>query len=244
MGYIVELDVFHGPLDLLLFLVEKDEVGIYDIPIAKITSQYIEYIGKIGLTNVEQLSDFLMVASYLLNLKSKMLLPKSEDNELEEDDMGDPRDELVSKLLEYKKFKEAAKYLTSIQVEEPQIFFRNIIYAPEINEVLLTDIKSLANAYKEVINKLDKAVYNYNIVLNDINIADKMQELHKLLVLNPEGLVFQDMFFNLDNEKEILAFFLALLELMRLQKVAARQNQLNNNIVIYMVGDFNNDDEG
>ncbi len=71
-----------------------------------------------------------------------------------------------------------------------------------------------------------------------------MQELHKLLVLNPDGLVFQDMFFNLDNEKEILAFFLALLELMRLQKVVARQNQLNNSIVIYMVGDFNNDDEG
>lgn len=245
MGYIVELEAFHGPLDLLLFLIEKNEVDIYDIPIAKITNQYMEYIEKLSSINIEQVGDFLIIASYLLNLKSKMLLPKHNIEEIddENENIPDPRDELVEKLLEYKKFKEAAHYLASIQVEEPQIFFRNTSYNPEINEVLIADIKSLVNAYKEVINKLDKPVYNYNIPDSDINVADKMQELHNILGNKTEGLVFQDIFVTVNSKREALAFFLALLELIRLQKVSARQNEFNDNIIINLVGDYNYDDE-
>ena len=140
MSYIVELEVFHGPLDLLLFLIEKNEVDIYDIPIAEITEQYLVYIQDAKAINIERLGDFLILASYLLNLKSKMLLPQHKLDEMENDPEAeeDPRDELIAKLLEYKKFKEAARYLSSLQKESPEVFLRDSDYAPEIHEVLIT----------------------------------------------------------------------------------------------------------
>ncbi len=245
MGYIVELEVFHGPLDLLLFLIEKDEVDIYDIPIANITSQYMDYIQDLSSINIEQLGDFLILASYLLNIKSKMLLPKHdlETLEIENTDDEDPRDDLVKRLLEYKKIKEAAKYLAARQAETPQTFLRNSSFAPEIHEVLVADIQNLVGAYKEILKRLDSTPEDFPIPTGDISISEKMQELLKMLYNKPKGLVFQNIFTEVTSKREALAFFLALLELIRLQKVWAVQNNINNTININLVGEYKNDDE-
>lgn len=245
MGYIVELEVFHGPLDLLLFLIEKDEVDIYDIPIANITSQYMDYIQDLSSIDIEQLGDFLILASYLLNIKSKMLLPKHnlEMLETEYTDEEDPRDNLVERLLEYKKIKGAARYLAARQADAPQTFLRNSSFAPEVHEVLVADIQNLVGAYKEILKRLDGTPEDFQIPAGDISISEKMQDLLKMLYNNPQGLVFQDIFTEVTSKREALVFFLALLELIRLQKVGAVQNNINNSINISLVGDYKNDDE-
>ncbi|MCX5680846.1 MAG: segregation/condensation protein A, partial [Candidatus Omnitrophica bacterium] len=106
MSYKIKLEVFEGPLDLLLYLIKKDEVNIYDIPIAQITDQYLEYLDMMKLLDLDVVGDFLVMAATLMQIKSKMLLPPDPSEQTQEEE--DPRDELVRRLLEYKKFKEAA----------------------------------------------------------------------------------------------------------------------------------------
>lgn len=239
MSYIVDLEAFHGPLDLLLYLIEKNEVDIYDIPIAKITDQYIDYINVAGHIDLEQIGDFLIIASYLLFLKSKMLLPKHEPEDKGDDYEADPREELVQRLLEYKKFKEAANYLAEVMQEDNLTFFRSTDFEPEINEVLVAEVKLLVNAYKEVLARM--AAQNYTPILeipvSDVNVTDKMQELLEELYNNPLGISLQDLFAGATSRREVLAYFLALLELMRLQKVSAQQKNIYDVIIINLVGD-------
>ncbi len=237
MSYMVDLEAFHGPLDLLLYLIEKNEVDIYDIPIADITDQYIDYINGSGDIDLEQLGDFLILASYLLSLKSKMLLPKHDLEEKGEEYEIDPRDELVQRLLEYKKFKEVANYLAGVMQEDHKVFFRSMDYETEVNEVLVAEVRSLVNAYKEVLTKIAVQNYSLEIPATDISVADKMQDLLEQLYNNPKGLVFQDLFKGLNSKREALAYFLALLELIRLQKVMAVQKSVNDQIIINPAGE-------
>lgn len=243
MGYMVDLEAFHGPLDLLLYLIDKNEVDIYDIPISQITDQYMDYLNESGDIDIEKLGDFLVLASYLLSLKSKMLLPKHNFEEDDRDPDIDPRDELVQKLLEYKKFKEIARYLSSIQKdEEPRVFLRNSNYNQEINEVLIADVRTLVRAYKEVLDRLSSDEPSFEIPTGDVSVAEKMQEILDALYNKPVGLVFQDLFLNISTKREALAYFLALLELMRLQKVKAFQ-RVNDSIIINLTGDLYDDEK-
>ncbi len=239
MSYIVDLEAFHGPLDLLLYLIEKNEVDIYDIPIAKITDQYIDYINVAGHIDLEQIGDFLIIASYLLFLKSKMLLPKHEPEDKGDDYEADPREELVQRLLEYKKFKEVANYLAEVMQEDNLTFFRSTDFEPEVNEVLVAEVKLLVNAYKEVLARM--VAQNHTPILeipvSDVNVTDKMQELLEELYNNPLGISLQDLFAGATSRREVLAYFLALLELMRIQKVSAQQENINDVIIINLVGD-------
>ncbi|GAI30682.1 unnamed protein product, partial [marine sediment metagenome] len=122
--YRVNLDIFAGPLDLLLYLVRKEEVDIYDIPIAKITDQYIRYIEMLKSLDIDLAGDFLVMASTLMQIKSAMLLPKAEPDQLQADDFTDPRAELIRQLLEYKKFKDAANLLSTAADEQKLRFPR------------------------------------------------------------------------------------------------------------------------
>lgn len=248
MGYMVDLEAFHGPLDLLLYLIDKNEVDIYDIPISQITDQYMDYLNESGDIDIEKLGDFLVVASYLLNLKSKMLLPRHnlEEENADNDADFDPRDELVQKLLEYKKFKEIARYLSSMQKgEEQRVFFRNSTYKQDISEVLIADVKTLVRAYKQVLDRLseNEDESNFEIPTGDVSVAEKMQEILKELHNKPVGLVFQDLFLNIGTKREALAFFLALLELIRLQKVQVFQRNVNDLIIINLIGELNDDEK-
>ena len=119
--YVVDLEAFHGPLDLLLYLIDRNEVDIYDIPISDITEQYLQHLQLSGDSDLENLGSFLSMASYLLNLKSRLLLPAYEDEEGEEQEL-DPREELVKKLVEYRRYKKAAMYLRSRQNENTSGF--------------------------------------------------------------------------------------------------------------------------
>ena len=232
----VDLEVFHGPLDLLLYLVEKNEVDIYDIPIAVVSEQYIGYLRDRGAVDLERLGDFLLMASYLLNLKSRLLLPSSTEESEEEEEIMDPRQELVEKLLQYKRYKEAAGWLQDRQDGSGErIYYREEQQEGEIQEHLVVDLKSLIRAYKVVLKEISEVTDDYEIPRGDVNVGDKMEEIRARLGKRPGGLIFQDLFLGVVNRREALALFLALLELIRLQQVKAIQKKIFGDIEIKLI---------
>jgi len=239
MSYVVDLEAFHGPMDLLLYLIEKDEINIYDIPIARISDQYIAYLQGNGVSDLDNLGDFLLMASYLLNLKSHLLLPRPAA-ELATDEAVeiDPREELVQRLLDYKRYKEAALTLGQRQEGElARIFYRNAgdeLLGPE---EIVADMGALLKAYRALLRELKEEEPNYEIRLEEISVEDKMEEIMSRLGESAGGMIFQDLFVGIRYRREAYALFLALLELLRLQRVAARQGAVFGNIMIYLRGE-------
>ncbi|MEN6348131.1 MAG: segregation/condensation protein A [Syntrophomonas sp.] len=226
MAYVVNLDAFHGPLDLLLYLIEENELDIYDIPIASISDQYMDYLQATGEFDLEKLGDFLIMASYLLNLKSRMLLPRGPELQEEEGENGDPRDELVKKLLDYKKYRLAAEYLQKrVNGEVKRVFYRSGSYEVEQATEIKAEIEFLLRAYQSLLADKIKAAEFYKLPEGDVNISDKMDEIVALLESKQEGISFQDLFAGAGNIRQALGLFLALLELVRQQKVQATQEQ-------------------
>ena len=225
MAYMVDLETFHGPLDLLLYLVEKNQVDIYDIPIAVISEQYIEYLQASGDFDLDRMGDFLIMASYLLNLKSRFLLPGSIDETEEGEEPLDPRQELVEKLLAYKKFKEAAVWLEDRHNGKGErIYYREEQQDRESPAEWVADLKSLVKAYQVVIKEISEEEDYYELPRGDANVGDKMEEIMARLKKSPHIIIFQDLFLGIISRREALALFLALLELIRLQRVEARQS--------------------
>jgi segregation and condensation protein A len=225
MTYMVDLETFHGPLDLLLYLVEKNQVDIYDIPIAVISEQYIEYLQSSGDFDLERMGDFLIMASYLLNIKSRLLLPGKIDETQEEEENIDPRQELVEKLLAYKRFKEAAVWLEErYDGREERIYYREELQDKELPAEWVADLKSLVKAYQAVIKDIGEKEDYYELPQGDVNVGDKMEEIIARLKIKPHTIIFQDLFLGIISKREALALFLALLELIRLQRVEALQN--------------------
>ncbi len=224
MNYVVDLEAFHGPLDLLLFLIDRDEVDIYDIPIASITEQYLQHLQLSGEMDLEHLGAFLSMASYLLNLKSRLLLPSYEDEEGEEPEL-DPREELVKKLVEYRRYKKAAEFLQSRQNDELfRVFYRTAAEPISNQAELKADLKALIRAYHKVLTALpEERAELFTLPEGDINVESKMEEILEKLRLSPNGVVFQELFADYHRKREIMALFLALLELIRLQKVRGEQ---------------------
>jgi segregation and condensation protein A len=238
MRYVVDIEAFHGPLDLLLYLIEKDELDIYDIPVAVITEQYLEYLDATGDFELEKLGDFLIMASYLLNLKSRMLLPHfpSDAEMTDEEDNLDPREELIQRLLDYKKYKIAAEHLRLRQDGQcKRIFYRdNDGFTFQGEEKVAGNTRNLFKAYLSVMQSRVKTQNSIKLPQGDINIRDKMEEIIKILLVNKDGLVFQELFTGVISVKEVSALFLALLELIKLQKVQAIQQRLFDDIIIIL----------
>ncbi|HOQ09598.1 MAG TPA: segregation/condensation protein A [Syntrophomonadaceae bacterium] len=236
MTYLVDIEAFHGPLDLLLFLIEKNELNIYDIPIAFITDQYLQYLQATGEFDLENMGEFLVMATYLLNLKSRLLLPRTEPNRSEdEEEEIDPREELVQKLLDYKRFKEAGEHLQ--QREQgliERIYYREVSDEPNRREELVVDLSALIRAYRTVIRRLPSFEPEEIIPEGDVNVQDKMNEIINTLHKNKGKITFFDLFKTVSRRREALAMFLALLELIRLQKVRAYQNTPWGNIHLEM----------
>jgi len=231
MSYVVNLDTYHGPLDLLLYLIEKNEIDIFDIPIADIANQYIDYLYSTMDFNLEKLGDFLVMASYLLDLKVRMLFPQTVfPKEGEEESCGeaekDPREELVQRLLDYKKYKKAAEYLEARQKGDlRRVFYRSQDNGFQPEEQIVGNIGTLMRVYQSLIQEKLKTEKLYSLPSGDINIGDKMDEILEELQGKQEGLVFQKLFAKTANVREILGLFLALLELVRLQKVDVIQER-------------------
>ncbi len=227
MTYKVKLEVFEGPLDLLLYLIKKEELDIYDIPIAKITDQYLEYLELMQLLDLNIAGEFLVMAATLIHIKSRMLLPKDqmqEEEALEED----PRAELVRRLLEYKKFKEAAGELAHMASRQKGFFPRLATERPAADheaarvEFFEASLFDLITAFTKVMKDIPKDIF-HQVVKDEFTVSEKIHDIYHMLVEKPV-LYFTELFRQAKNKLEVITIFLALLELIRLKEILARQS--------------------
>jgi segregation and condensation protein A len=222
-GYSIKLDAFEGPLDLLLHLIKKHQVNIYDIPIALITRQYIDYLELMQTMNLSIAGDFLVMAATLVHIKSKMLLPLDENTQEEEEE--DPREELVSRLLEYKKFKEASHQLEERESIWTEVYRRPVSSEGEtINEEFcFTDLNlfDLVEALQKVIERLPQKEW-MEVTQETLSVTDKINDLLEYLE-GRESATFFELFKGDSTRGMVVVTFLALLELCRLRLVNIQQ---------------------
>jgi len=227
--YRVNLDIFAGPLDLLLYLVRKEEVDIYDIPIAKITDQYIRYIELLKSLDIDLAGDFLVMAATLMQIKSAMLLPKAEPDQFQDDDLSDPRRELIRQLLEYKRFKDAANMLNTAADEQKERYPRpgTIVERlqpdaePEI-DIEQVSIWDLLEAF-DAICKATGTVVDISRITDDTPIdLYQIEILHRLQTEGP--MTFERIFESGTSRIVLVGLFLALLELVREKLIWAEQS--------------------
>jgi len=235
--YKVRLDVFEGPLDLLLYLIKKDEVDIYNIPIEKITAQYMEYLNLMRMLDLNIAGEFIVMAATLMMIKSRMLLPVEERPELE-DEEEDPRWDLVRQLIEYKKFKDIATRLQELEQYRENIFaLAGPAIPPDADEpgLALQDVSifDLITAFNEALKKARPEQIG-EIHAERWTVADKIEFILGAL-RNQSQLVFSALFPANASRHEIICTFLALLELIRLRQVMAVQRERFGEIIIEAV---------
>jgi len=227
MTYKVKLDVFEGPLDLLLYLIKKEESDIFDIPIAKVTEQYLQYLEYMKLLDLNIAGEFIVMAATLMHIKSRMLLPPEEQlpEEVEEED---PRAELVRRLIEYKKFKEAAGQLADMESRRSLVFPRAVDEAQYIDQsegpYFEASIFDLINAFSTILKSVSRETF-LEVVKDEFTVEEKVHGLLHLLAEKPV-MNFKEIFGRSRSKIEMIATFLALLELIRMKEVAVRQRQL------------------
>ena len=229
--YRVNLDIFAGPLDLLLYLVRKEEVDIYDIPIAKITDQYIRYIEMLKSLDIDLAGDFLVMAATLMQIKSAMLLPRAEPESVlgPDDDLADPRAELIRQLLEYKKFKDAANLLDAAADEQKERFPRPSVIIEQLRpeadsgiDIEQVSVWDLLEAFDSIC-KATGAIGDVSHIKDDTPIdLYQIEILHRLQTEGP--LTFERIFEAKLNHVVMIGLFLALLELIREKLVWAKQS--------------------
>jgi segregation and condensation protein A len=224
MSYHVKLDIFEGPLDLLLHLIKKHELDIYDIPIAPITQQYLEYLEMMKGLDMEIAGEFLVMASTLTHIKSRMLLPPP-DNPADDEEGTDPRAELIRRLLEYKRFKDAAVTLEHREFDRSKVFTRETAGASELpadDQPPLFDFHlfDLLAALKDVLARVPDA--GIEITAEAVSITEKIATILSRLE-NVDSLLFADLFDTSTTRAHVIATFMALLELMKNRVVKAVQ---------------------
>jgi len=230
MSYKVKLEIFEGPLDLLLYLIKKDEIDILDIPIAKITAQYLEYLELMQLLDLDIAGEFLVMAATLMHIKSRLLLPPEEREALEEPE-EDPRQELVRRLLEYQKFKEAAQHLEEMGLERSRYFVRSetppVVEDGEYFEASLFD---LITAFSKVLTSVPRKTFQ-EIVIDEVTVEEKIGHILDILKEKTQT-YFTNLFANMKNKMEVVCTFLALLELIRIKEAVVRQPKLFGPILV------------
>jgi len=224
--YKVKLEIFEGPLDLLLYLIKQDEIDIYEISLERITSQYLEYLQAFKELNIDIAGEFIVMAANLIYLKSRSLLPVDQQPPDEDAAEDDPRWDLIRQLIEYKKFKEAAAQLQVRQLEEEGRFVRQtngveaIAAAPlRLGEV---GIFQLINAFQNVIKRIEARENLSEIFGEHYTVSDKIEWILQR-VGDGVPLRFSELFASMASRVEIVVTFLALLELIRLRQVRATQ---------------------
>ena len=233
MTYQIKLPIFEGPLDLLLHLIREHEINIYDIPIAFITKQYLEYIELLKNLNLEVAGEFLVMASTLIHIKSRTLLPKSEVSADMEEEGDDPREELVRKLLEYKKYKEAAGLLRDKEIAYKNVFTRKAeSEIPDEDELLIeVSIFDLLSAFKNVVKNI-KGSDTYEISVDEVSVTERINYIMEALG-NSSYILFESLFSDMTRKMELVATFLALLELIRLKLIKIQQTKRFGTIRIF-----------
>ncbi|MFL2478271.1 MAG: segregation and condensation protein A [Verrucomicrobiales bacterium] len=234
----VSLEIFEGPLDLLLYLIKKDEVDIYDVSIERITSQYVEYIDTFKILNIELASEFIVMAATLMYIKSRTLLPRNEQAPEDDVDEEDPRWELIRQLVEYKKFKDAAYYLERREADNQQIFASERQDAEEDDEepILNVGIFDLIRAFQGILKRFEDEEDLAEIADDRFTVSDKIDYL-MVRVNKGEKIKFAELFAEATTKGEVMVTFLALLELIRLNEFQVRQERILGEIEIKRSGD-------
>jgi segregation and condensation protein A len=240
--YRVQLDIFTGPLDLLLYLIRRDELDIQDIPLARLTEQYLEYVHLLEQLDPNTAGDFLVMASTLVELKSRALLPTPPPEGAEDED--DPQKLLVRQLLEYKRFKDAAAALGSAAEERASRFARRPAGLPrELEGVELEEAQvwDLLSAFGRVMSAIGQGPGLHEVTYDDTPIAEYRDYI--LDTLERRGTIkFHALFSDRFNRGEIVGLFLALLELLRWQRVRAEQDALHGSIYLFLPLDVSEPD--
>jgi segregation and condensation protein A len=235
--YKVRLEIFEGPLDLLLYLIKKDEIDIYDIPIERITAQYLEYIEIFKTLDIELAGEFVVMAATLMYIKSRCLLPVEQrppDEQAEEDD---PRWELVRQLIEYKKFKDAAAQLQVRELYQADLFGRTpgkpeVAEARPIGEVSILD---LISAFNNVLKRLNRPEDLREIFEENYTVSDKIDLIIKITA-SGVPVRFEELFSGAASRTEVVVTFLALLELIRMKHLRATQEEVFGPILLVPAG--------
>ena len=224
--YNVKLEVFEGPLDLLLYLIKRDEIDIYDIPIEHITKQYLQYMEAFQVLDLDVAGEFVVMAAQLIYIKSRSLLPVQEQVPEEGEEEVDPRWELVRQLLEYKKFKDAAASLGRLEALQ-QAHFHRVPVAPEfegerpLGEVSVFD---LINAFQKILKRVNKAEDLREIFEENHTVSDKIEFILQT-VHSSKTTTFFSLFAETATRSEIVVTFLAVLELIRLKQIKLTQDK-------------------
>jgi len=247
MSISVKLEAFEGPLDLLLHLIEKNKINIYDIPIALITEQYLEYIHLMQNNNMDIMSEFLVMAATLINIKSRMLLPKNESKDEPEED---PRQELVERLLEYKMFKYLSMDLKNREQDAAKILYKPPTIPKEIADYkeevdtasLLSDLtlaklhKIFESVMKRQEDKIDPIRSKFGrIEKEEINLSDKIREIQQYGLKN-KTFSFRKLLNSQPGKMEIIVTFLGVLELIKVGQISVTQYKLFDDIMITFNG--------
>lgn len=247
MGIPVKLEAFEGPLDLLLHLIDKNKVNIYDIPIVEITKQYMVYIQEMEKKDLDVMSEFLVMAATLVNIKAKMLLPKEKN---EEDEEIDPRQELVERLLEYKMYKYISTELKDKQVDAEKVIFKGASIPKEISsykeEIHIEDIlgdltlAKLHEIFESVLkrreDKIDPIRSNFGkIEKEEITLSDKMVDIEEY-ARQHRNFSFRKMLEYAQSKMEVIVTFLGILELMKVGKIEIYQEDVFEDIQIQYKG--------
>lgn len=233
--YKVRLEIFEGPLDLLLYLIKRDEVDIHAISIERITRQYLDYINTFKLLNIDLASEFIVMAANLMYLKSRTLLPRAEQPPDEEAEEDDPRWELIRQLIEYKKFKDAAGFLSLRELEQEGRFAHqpDAGEAPADEPAPLAEVSifDLIRAFQNVLKRFEESHDFGDIVDDRFTVSDKIELL--MARFEPgQSARFDELFEDASTKSEVIVTFLALLELMKLNQFVVRQSGLLGEIVI------------
>jgi len=225
--YAIKLDVFEGPLDLLLYLIKKNEIDIYNIPIALITQQYLDYLNIIKSLNLDLAGEYLVMASTLIHIKSRLLLPVPEEPS-EDEQEDDPRAELVKQLLEYQAFKEAATNLAHRPLLERDVFKRSAALPEEKqnrasgdDELIEVSIFELIEALHAVVSRLDKKEL-LEIDLEKLSLTEIINDVMERLI-REKSLTFEELLGEKKDRRRIVYTFLAMLELIKLKMIKAYQ---------------------
>ena len=247
MGIPVKLEVFEGPLDLLLHLIDKNKIDIYDIPIVEITNQYMEYIRNMQREDLNIMSEFLVMAATLLDIKCRMLLPKEVNEEGEEED---PRQELVEQLLQYKMYKYIAYELKDRELDSDMILYKGRTIPEEVKEYvepvdldkLLGDLtlQKLGAIFQEVMkrqtDKIDPVRSKFGkIEKEEVTLTDKFTYIHGYMK-DHQKFSFRQLLEKQHTKMHIVVTFLAILEMMKLGEINVRQEETCGDIMIETTG--------
>jgi len=237
MIYRVKTEIFEGPFDLLLFLIRKHEIDIYDIPIHDITNQFLEYVEIIKILDLEVAGEFIEMVATLMSIKARMLLPKPVFGD--DENAEDPRTELVQRLLEYKKFKEAASEMYEYEDHRRKLYARKFFLKPEddqpiSNEEYLQNVTlfDLLLAFKKALDNMPKVTY-HEVKKIEVTIEEQTDYILNTME-NRSEILFSELIGKFNNKIIIIVTFLALLELIKLRKIMVRQSRVFEEITIIM----------